>query len=142
MRLLRAFGFCFCFRAAECKPTSNRQRVLCCISGIANAASCRTQKWPRYGLEVAWQSEFRTRNADNSPADQNAPWSKRQCNSSMHRYECVALCKDINLQRGRFCARSLAQGRLNQWAHWARAEGHRIFFLFEGPPTGCGEIIF
>ena len=27
----------------------------------------------------------------------------------MHRYECVALCKDISLQRGRwFCARSLA----------------------------------
>jgi len=34
------------------------------------------------------------------------------------------------------------QGRLNQWAHWARAQGPRIFFLFEGPPTGCGEIIF
>ena len=33
------------------------------------------------------------------------------------------------------------QGRLNQWAHGARA-GPRIFFLFEGPPTGCGEIIF
>jgi len=32
------------------------------------------------------------------------------------------------------------QGRLNQWAHWARAQGPRIFFLFEGPPTGCGEI--
>ena len=32
----------------------------------------------------------------------------RQSNSSMHRYECVALCKDISLQRGRFCARSLA----------------------------------
>jgi len=27
----------------------------------------------------------------------------------------------------------LAQGRLNQWAHWARAQGPRIFFLFEGP---------
>ena len=26
----------------------------------------------------------------------------------MHHYECVALCKDITLQRGRFCARSLA----------------------------------
>ena len=25
------------------------------------------------------------------------------------------------------------QGRLNQWAHWARAQGPRIFFLFEGP---------
>ena len=35
------------------------------------------------------------------------------------------------------------QGRLNQWAHWARAQGPRIiFFLFEGPPTGRGEIIF
>ena len=33
------------------------------------------------------------------------------------------------------------QGRLNQWAHWARAQGPR-FFLFEGPLTGCGEIIF
>ena len=35
------------------------------------------------------------------------------------------------------------QGRLNQWAHWARAhQSLRIFFLFEGPPTGCGKIIF
>jgi len=34
------------------------------------------------------------------------------------------------------------QGRLNQWAHWARAQGPRIFFLFEGPPSGCGEINF
>ena len=34
----------------------------------------------------------------------------------------------------------VCQGRLNQWAHWARAQGPRIFFLFEGPPTGCGEI--
>jgi len=31
-----------------------------------------------------------------------------QSNSSMHHYECVALCKDISLQRGRFCVRSLA----------------------------------
>ena len=29
-------------------------------------------------------------------------------NGSMHHYECIALCKDINLQRGRFCAISLA----------------------------------
>ena len=27
---------------------------------------------------------------------------------SMHHYECVAMCKDTSLQRGRFCARSLA----------------------------------
>jgi len=26
-------------------------------------------------------------------------------------------------------------------AHWARAQGPWIFFLFERPPTGCGEII-
>jgi len=31
-----------------------------------------------------------------------------QSNSSMHHYECVTLCKDISLQRGRFCTRSLA----------------------------------
>ena len=37
---------------------------------------------------------------------------------------------------------SSAQGRLNQWAHLARAQGPGFFFLFEGPPTGCGEIIF
>jgi len=29
-------------------------------------------------------------------------------NSSMHHYECTALCKVISLHRGRFCARSLA----------------------------------
>ena len=32
------------------------------------------------------------------------------------------------------------QGRLNQWAHWARAQGPGFFYLCEGPPTGCGEI--
>ena len=32
-----------------------------------------------------------------------------------------------------------SQGRLNQWAYWARAQGPRIF-AFEGPPTGCGEM--
>ena len=37
-------------------------------------------------------------------------------------------------------AYSRQQGRLNQWAHWVRAQGPRIFFLFEGPSTGCGEI--
>ena len=31
-----------------------------------------------------------------------------QSNRSMHHYECVVLCKDISLQRGRFCARSLS----------------------------------
>ena len=31
--------------------------------------------------------------------------------------------------------------RLNQWAHWARAQDPG-FFLIEGPPTGCGEIFF
>jgi len=30
-----------------------------------------------------------------------------QSNSSIHYYECIALCKDIGLQRGRFCTRSL-----------------------------------
>ena len=34
------------------------------------------------------------------------------------------------------------QGRLNQWAHWARAHGPRFFSSFRGPPTGCGEINF
>jgi len=31
-----------------------------------------------------------------------------QSNSSMHHYECIAVCKEISLQRGRFCARSPA----------------------------------
>jgi len=31
-----------------------------------------------------------------------------QTSSSMRHYECAALCKDISLQRGRFCTRSLA----------------------------------
>jgi len=34
------------------------------------------------------------------------------------------------------------QGRLNQWAHWAHAQGPRISFSFWGAPTGCGEINF
>ena len=31
-----------------------------------------------------------------------------QSYSSMHHYECIALCKDISLQKGRFCTRSPA----------------------------------
>ena len=45
-----------------------------------------------------------------------------QSNSSMHHYECIALCKDISLQRGRFCARSLASRVKDQTvsqAHYA-----------------------
>jgi len=34
--------------------------------------------------------------------------AKVQSNTSMHHYECIALCEDFSLQRGRFCARSLA----------------------------------
>jgi len=30
-----------------------------------------------------------------------------------------------------YCSES--QGRLNQWAHWARAQGPRIFFFLRGP---------
>jgi len=35
------------------------------------------------------------------------------------------------------------QGRLNQRAHWARAHGPRIFFLFEGLPrvVGCWCVV-
>jgi len=32
------------------------------------------------------------------------------------------------------------QGRLNQWAHWARAQGPRIFF--EGPQLAVVKYIF
>ena len=39
---------------------------------------------------------------------ENEPCCGGQSNSSMHRYECEALCKDISLRRGRFCSRSLA----------------------------------
>jgi len=47
---------------------------------------------------------------------------------------------------GRDCngvaAAQVLQGRLNQWAHWARVQAPGFFFLFEGPPTGCGEMYF
>ena len=32
-----------------------------------------------------------------------------------------------------------AQGRLNEWAHWARAQGPRIYFLFEGPQLAVAK---
>jgi len=52
----------------------------------------------------------RWRLVDNASCDASVLISllaRSQSTSSMHRYECVALCKDISLQRGR-CARSLA----------------------------------
>jgi len=59
-----------------------------------------------------------------------APYLQSSGNVYFNRVSCVKV------------DRELSQGRLNQWAHWARAQGPRIFFLFEGPPTGCGEIFF
>jgi len=64
------------------------------------------------------------------------------------RYYCIVRCPDLCLSPVRFCLTTTSrcgrcnQGRLNQWAHWAFAQDPRIFFLFEGPPTGCGEISF
>jgi len=46
-----------------------------------------------------------------------------QSNSSMHCYEFVALCKDISLQRGQFCARSLA-------SHIPRSSEDRSSWMF------------
>jgi len=57
----------------------------------------------------------------------------------MHHYKCVALCKDISLQRGRFCARSVAScfSRYSEdWSSWtfsfqvvrARPGGRLQFF--------------
>jgi len=35
------------------------------------------------------------------------------------------------------------QGRLNQWAHWARAQGPRIFFFFlRGPQLAVVKYFF
>jgi len=54
-----------------------------------------------------------------------------QSNSSMHHYECVVLCKDISLQRGRFCARSLA-------SYIPGSNEDRSFKLcVAGRPGGC-----
>jgi len=41
-----------------------------------------------------------------------------------------------------FVSRRRYQGRLNQWAHWARAQGPRIFFLFEGPQVAVVKYFF
>jgi len=45
-------------------------------------------------------------------------------------------------QVGGLVAEWLAQGRLNQWAHWARAQGPRIFFSFSGAPNWLWWIKF
>jgi len=56
-------------------------------------------------------------------------------NSSMLHYECVALCKDISLQRGRFCTRSLA-------SYIPRSSEDRsswMFFIQDPAKTGRHE---
>ena len=57
-----------------------------------------------------------------------------QSNSSMHHYECVALCKDNCLLRGRFCARSLAS------CIWRSSEDRSSWMFFiqvvHGHPGG------
>jgi len=37
---------------------------------------------------------------------------------------------------------AVGQGRLNQWAHWARAHGPRIFFFLRGPQLAVVKYIF
>ena len=59
-----------------------------------------------------------------------------------HRLVCSASPPTLPVRRLCCSQLSAPQGRLNQWAHWARAQGFQDFFLFEGPPTGCGEINF
>jgi len=57
-----------------------------------------------------------------------------QSNSSMHHYECVVLFKDICLQRGRFCARSLAScipRSSEDRSSWM------VFQVVRGHPGGC-----
>ena len=69
---------------------------------IATLNCCWTvsvENW-RHSRECLWQS-LAIRPKPLSPPP-------KKTNSGMHHYECVALCKDISLQRGRFCARSLA----------------------------------
>ena len=71
------------------------------------------------------------------------PARHTQCNSSMHRYERVALCKDISLQRGQFCTKSLASCIPRS----SEDRSSRMFFLQVvcGRPGGrlqfAGEII-
>ena len=71
------------------------------------------------------------------------PARHTQCNSSMHRYECVVLCKDISLQRGQFCTKSLASCIPRS----SEDRSSRMFFLQVvcGRPGGrlqsAGEII-
>jgi len=45
---------------------------------------------------------------------------------------CMLLAGDGGLCLSGFRNSMYVQGRLNQWAHWARAQGPG-FFLFEGP---------
>jgi len=61
-----------------------------------------------------------------------------QSNNSMHHCECIVLCKDISLQRGRFCTRSVA-------AYIARSSEDRSSWMFfiqvvRGRPGGCLQL--
>ena len=60
--------------------------------------------------------------------------------STIVRAGCWRICGTRDCIEG--CSHELNQGRLNQWAHWARAQSSLIFPLFEDLPTGCGEINF
>jgi len=74
-----------------------------------------------------------------------------QSNSTMHHYECIALCKDISIQRGRFCTRSVAsyiprssEGR-SSWMFFVQfvrgRPGGRLQFSGRGSKTLCLHIM-
>ena len=52
-------------------------------------------------------------------------------NSSVHHFECVGLCEDISLRRGRFCARSLASyiRSFSKFHECSSFWGHYVFGL-------------
>ena len=73
--------------------------------------------------------------SETSPLANISAWYLIQFSpSSMHHYECVALCKDISLQRGRFCTRSLASSIPRS----SKDRSSWIFFIqvVRGRPSG------
>jgi len=79
------------------------------IATHRDSSFSHSKTWrPKNATKSWWQARQECLYPDASIYRHMYPDRPIQCNSSMHHYECVALCKDINVQRGRFCTRSLA----------------------------------
>jgi len=133
----------FCgYNVAQCVELRGED-LLCCLNnirsvGLRNVRTITSLPTKRTSAISQWKhlSEFYPQDGGES----QLALKLHHCHV-MYTRDMQPLPVDITRRRRQTFEYNCTQGRLNQWPHWARAQGPRIF-SFWGAPTGCGEIDF